>query len=135
MTPATLGLADIPAAIALWHAAGLTRPWNDPAADIALALASPASTIMALHEGGALAATVMVGVDGHRGWVYYLAVAEAHRGRGLARRLMTAAEAWVAVRGVRRMNLMVRADNAAVRGFYDALGYRAADVVVLQRDL
>ncbi len=127
--------AEIPAAVALWSAAGLTRPWNDPVADARRALAGPASTILAAHRDHALIGTVMTGHDGHRGWVYYLAVAVESRHGGVARRLMTAAEAWCTAAGVTRMNLMVRAGNDPVLGFYDRLGYRRSDVVVLQKDL
>lgn len=127
--------AEIPPAAALWEAAGLTRPWNDPIADARRALAGPASTILAARRDGVLVGTVMTGHDGHRGWVYYLAVAvNAQRG-GIARQLMAAAEHWCAVAGVPRLNLMVRAGNTGVLGFYDRLGYRASDVVVLQKDL
>ncbi len=127
--------AEIPAAAALWAAAGLTRPWNDPVADAHRALAGPTSTILAARIDGALIGTVMTGHDGHRGWVYYLAVAETARRTGVARQLMTAAETWCAAHGIARLNLMVRSDNAAAHGFYTRLGYRASDVVVLQRDL
>ncbi len=127
--------ADAPSAIELWRAAGLTRPWNDPAADIALVLASPHATLFGAHDGAGLTGTVMAGVDGHRGWVYYLAVVARARGAGLGRALMQAAEAWCRDRGVARLNLMVRADNAAAAGFYDRLGYARSDVAVWQRDL
>ena len=131
----TLTEADVPAAIALWQAAGLTRPWNNPAADIALVFASPHATLFAAHDAEGLAGTVMAGVDGHRGWVYYLAVAHRLRGSGLGRNLMLAAEDWCRDRGVARLNLMVRADNAAAAGFYARLGYARSDVSVWQRDL
>lgn len=130
-----LAPAEIPAAVALWTAAGLTRPWNDPIADAHRALAGPASTIFAARTTGTLIGTVMTGHDGHRGWVYYLTVAEPARRSGVARQLMAAAENWCAVQGIPRLNLMVRADNAAAHGFYARLGYRASDVMVLQRDL
>lgn len=85
--------AEIAAAAALWAEAGLVRPWNDPHADARRALAAPASTILAARDGGQLVGTAMVGHDGHRGWVYYLAVAVDRRGQGIARVLMVAAEA------------------------------------------
>ncbi|MGD0642818.1 MAG: GNAT family N-acetyltransferase, partial [Roseiarcus sp.] len=78
-----LSVAEIEAAVALWEEAGLLRPWNDPLADIRLALAGPSSTVLAARAGGRLAATVMVGWDGHRGWIYYLAVAREFRRRGI----------------------------------------------------
>lgn len=132
---APLTAVDTPDAVALWQAAGLTRPWNDPAADIMLALASPHAMLFAAHDDTGLAGTVMAGVDGHRGWVYYLAVADRARGQGLGRALMAAAEGWCRDRGLPRLNLMVRVDNAAAAGFYDHLGYARSDVAVWQRDL
>lgn len=131
----TLTEADIPAAIALWQAAGLTRPWNDPEADARRALAAPAATIFAARIAGELIGTAMTGHDGHRGWVYYLAVAVDHQRNGIARRLMIAAEDWCTAQGMPRLNLMVRAGNNLVIGFYHSLGYRTTDVVVLQKDL
>ena len=77
----------------------------------------------------------MVGHDGHRGWVYYLAVADEAQGRGLGRELMVAAEAWLVDRGIPKIQFMVRTDNAAVIEFYDHLGYQRQDVVVLGRRL
>lgn len=124
------------AVIALWRAAGLTRPWNDPAADVALALAGPSSAILAARdEEGRLLGTVMAGFDGHRGWIYYLAVAEAERGRGLGRALVTAAEAWLAAQGAPKIQLMIRAENERVAAFYAALGYEPGDVMVMGKRL
>lgn len=128
-------VTDIASATALWHDVGLTRPWNDPAADARRALAGPASTILGARDNGELAGTVMTGHDGHRGWVYYLAVAASYQRRGVARALMTTAENWCAAAGMPRLNLMVRTGNAPVLGFYARLGYRLSDVVVLQKDL
>lgn len=132
---APLGRAAIPAAVALWQAAGLTRPWNDPIADAERALAGPSSTILAVHHGERLVGTVMVGHDGHRGWVYYLAVADDCRRAGHGRTLMAAGMDWLRAARVPRINLMVRQGNDAVLGFYQALGFRTADVHVLQHDL
>jgi ribosomal protein S18 acetylase RimI-like enzyme len=123
--------ADASEVIALWEACGLTRPWNDPAADFARAVAGPASAILLLHEGDALAASVMVGFDGHRGWVYYLAVAPERRRAGLGRTMMGAAEAWLRTRGAPKIQLMVREDNEAALGFYEALGLERQKVVTL----
>jgi ribosomal protein S18 acetylase RimI-like enzyme len=123
------------AAIALWHDAGLVVPWNDPRADLERALDGPSSTVLAGVQDGALVATAVVGHDGHRGWVYYLAVAPAARGRGLGRAMMDACERWLADRGVPKLNLMVRGGNEPVLGFYDALGYGRDEVVVMSRRL
>lgn len=124
------------AAIALWHNSGLTRPWNDPEADLRRAVSGSTSSVLAaVGDDGCLLATAMVGHDGHRGWVYYLAVDRAARDRGLGRQMMDACEVWVQSRGVPKIQLMVRTTNKAVMGFYEHLGYVDADVTVLGRRL
>ena len=120
-------------AVALWRDAGLTRPWNDPVADLERAVDGPASTVLAAVDGDRLLGTAMVGHDGHRGWVYYLAAAEP--GRGTGRALMAACEAWLRERRIVKLQLMVRRDNDAALGFYGALGYDVVDVTVLGRRL
>ena len=132
---APLGLNDIADLAALWEACGLTRPWNDPASDARLAITGATSTILGLRDGGALIASVMVGFDGHRGWIYYLAVAPDRRRDGLGRKLMDAAEAWLRERGAPKLQLMVRASNAEALGFYEALGLERQEVVTLGRFL
>lgn len=123
-------------AVGLWHTSGLTRPWNDPEADLRRALAGPSSTVLAGQAGdGALLGTAMVGHDGHRGWVYYLCVQPGHRHKGLGRELMHACERWVAQRGIPKLQLMVRQSNPGVVAFYAALGYADSEVVVLGRRL
>lgn len=77
----------------------------------------------------------MVGHDGHRGWVYYVAVAPSVQRRGLGRQMMRACEEWLRSRQVPKIQLMVRAENMAVIGFYRHLGYADAQVVVLGRRL
>lgn len=114
---------EIGAAVELRQACGLTRPWNEPHADARRAIDGPASVILAGFLGQHLAATVMAGADGHRAWVYYLAVSPARRGAGHARAMMTAAEDWARGRGMPKLELMVRDGNEAA-AFYDAIGYR-----------
>jgi ribosomal protein S18 acetylase RimI-like enzyme len=134
-------ITDLPAelsaqAVELWQEAGLTRPWNDPDADLRRAMAGSTSTILAArNDAGSLLGTAMVGHDGHRGWVYYLAVQPSHRRQGVARRLMSACEDWVRERGVLKIQLMVRHANQDVIAFYSALGYVDGEVVVLGRFL
>ena len=133
IAPATA--ADRAAVVALWQTAGLTRPWNDPAADYDLALANPTSVVLLASDGAELAGSVMAGFDGHRGWVYYLAADPDRRKGGIGRALMQAAEQWLRDLGCPRVRLMVRADNLAARGFYQAIGYADQDVVTLGRTL
>lgn len=65
----------------------------------------------------------MVGDDGHRGWIYYLAVAPSRRNDGLGKALCEAAEDWARARGVRKIQLMIRPDNETVRQFYAKADY------------
>lgn len=122
--------------IALWRAAGLTRPWNDPETDYRLALESPASTVLVAEDGGDMpAGAVMVGFDGHRGWVYYLGVTPGRQRQGAGRSLMAAAEAWLKARDCPKIMFMVRTDNLPTRAFYAALGYEDQAVVTMGRRL
>lgn len=127
--------ADTVQLVALWQACALTRPWNDPASDIALALEAAHATILVARDGDRIVGSVMAGFDGHRGWVYYLAVAPDARLAGLGRRLMAAAEAWLRSRGAPKLQLMVREGNDAALRFYHALGMERQDVAVLGRFL
>lgn len=127
--------ADAEAVIALWQACGLTRPWNDPATDFARALDGPCSTVLVARSAGGIDGSVMVGADGHRGWVYYLAVDPERRRGGMGRALMAAAEGWLRERGVPKIQLMVREGNDAALAFYAALGLERQPVVTLGRFL
>ncbi|HYI47080.1 MAG TPA: GNAT family acetyltransferase [Allosphingosinicella sp.] len=127
--------ADEAAVTALWGECGLTRPWNDPARDFRLAAEGTASAILVLRGEAGLAAAIMVGFDGHRGWVYYLAVAPERRREGIGGRMMAAAETWLRARGAPKIQLMVREDNEAALAFYEALGLERQKVVTLGRFL
>ena len=126
---------DTDAVIALWVEAGLVRPWNDPHRDIARKLTEQPELFLVGTVDDELMATAMVGFDGHRGWVYYLAVAPEHRAQGHARALMSEAERLLEERGCPKIMLMVRADNAAVVGMYEGLGYATESTVVMGKRL
>jgi ribosomal protein S18 acetylase RimI-like enzyme len=115
--------ADVATVIALWQACGLTRPWNDPASDIALARRGPHSTVLIGRDGGAIVATAMVGHDGHRGWVYYVATDPDRRAKGYGRAIMNAAEDWLRAAGVPKLQLLVRPENSGVAAFYQSIGF------------
>jgi ribosomal protein S18 acetylase RimI-like enzyme len=135
ISSATLAVApiedgDVTAVVALWERCGLTRPWNDPAADIALARRGAHSTILIGRDGGAIIATAMVGHDGHRGWVYYVATDPEHRGKGHGRAIMKASEEWLRQAGIAKMQLMVRSDNTKVQAFYESIGYDEQERII-----
>ncbi|MHA1524691.1 MAG: GNAT family acetyltransferase [Alphaproteobacteria bacterium] len=126
---------DVAAVIDLWRAAGLINSRNDPHQDLEFARAGPASQVLVGICQGALRAAVLVGHDGHRGVVYYLGVDPGHQKAGLGRQMLHAAEQWLAGRGVWKLNLMLRANNASVAKFYKKMGYEIEDRVVMSRRL
>jgi ribosomal protein S18 acetylase RimI-like enzyme len=130
---APLADADVEAVVALWERCGLTRPWNDPRADIALARRGPNSTILVGKATDTVVASAMVGHDGHRGWFYYVAVDPARQKQGCGRIIMAAAEAWLKARGILKAELMVRPENGAVQAFYAALGYATEPRIVMSK--
>ena len=127
--------ADVEAVVGLWQRCGLIRPWNDPYKDISFARAGGESTVLVGELDGRIAATVMAGHDGHRGMLYYVAVDPAKQGEGLGKAAVKAAEAWLAARGVWKINLLVRAENEKVRGFYETLGYEVNPVLCMARKI
>lgn len=127
--------ADAPAVIALWDAVGLIRPWNDPHRDIERKLSVDDDLFLVATNDDVLTGTVMAGYDGHRGWVNYLAVDPPRQGEGWGRRLMEEAEERLLALGCPKLNLQVRADDAAATGFYRSLGYSVDQVVSLGKRL
>lgn len=114
---------DRAAVVDLWRRGGLTRPWNDPDRDIERKLAdSPWGLLVAVEEEQVIA-VAMVGYDGHRGSVNYLAVDPDRRGRGVGGAVMARAEQLLADRGCPKINLQVRSENADVITFYQQRGY------------
>jgi hypothetical protein len=130
-----LGGGDRVEAVSLWERTGLTRPWNPPDEDFERAVGGPGSAVLGAFDDDRLVATAMVGHDGHRGWVYYLAVDPDAQGTGIGRAMMQAAEAWVREAGIPKIQLMVRSTNTAALDFYDAVGFTVEDTVVLSRRL
>jgi ribosomal protein S18 acetylase RimI-like enzyme len=115
--------ADEDPVVALWAAAGLTRPWNDPHRDIARKKQVQRELFLVAEDDGAVVGTAMAGYDGHRGWVYYLAVAPERQGGGLGRTLMAEAETRLLALGCPKVNVQIRSGNEGVAAFYDRLGY------------
>lgn len=127
--------ADEAAVVALWEAAGLTRPWNDPHKDIARKLRVQPEWFLVAALGGEIVGSVMTGYDGHRGWVNYLAVMSAYRRTGVGRALLSEVERVLGEAGCPKINMQIRGTNDTAMGFYQALGYTTDDVISLGRRL
>ena len=126
---------DEQAVIALWRDCGLTRPWTDPGRDIARKLTEQAELFLVGVHADALIATAMVGFDGHRGWINYLAVAPAFQGKSFGRQMVQEAERLLIARGCPKLNLQVRSSNTKAIAFYRKLGYAQDEVVCFGRRL
>lgn len=123
---------DERAVVALWRECDLVAPYNDPAADFRFARAGACSDVLvAEDEAGSISGSVMVGHDGHRGWLYY--VAATPRGSGIGRQVVEAAEAWLRQRGVVKAQLLVRDTNTRAVAFYEHLGFEIAPRTVMSK--
>ncbi len=126
---------DRRAVVALWEQSGLIVPWNDAAADIDRKLRVQPELFVVGTETGRLVGTAMGGYDGHRGWIYYLAVEPDSRGQGWGRRLVEAVSERLQEQGCVKVNIMVRANNRQVAGFYRRLGFKPDEVICLGKRL
>jgi ribosomal protein S18 acetylase RimI-like enzyme len=127
--------SDQAGVIRLWQDCGLIRPWNDPARDLRTAMRTSDAAVLVGEDAGTIVASVMAGFDGHRGWIYYLAVAQDRRQEGLGRAMFETAQAWLKARGAPKIQLMVRETNEEAIGFYKAMGLEVQPVVTLGRFL
>jgi ribosomal protein S18 acetylase RimI-like enzyme len=127
--------SDESSVIQLWNDCGITRPWNDPAKDIARKLTVQPEMFLVGEFDGSIVASGMFGFDGTRGWVHYLAVAPGRQGESLGRQLMAEGERMLTAMGCPKINLQVRSGNERVIGFYRALGYEPDNTVSLGKRL
>jgi ribosomal protein S18 acetylase RimI-like enzyme len=131
---------DTDAVIALWLEAfpeykDATRPQRNPYLSIANKLATQPELFFVAVKDGAIVGTVMAGYDGHRGWLYSLAVEAAARRLGIGTLLVRHAEAALTARGCPKVNLQVLSAKADVQAFYESLGYVADAVISLGKRL
>jgi ribosomal protein S18 acetylase RimI-like enzyme len=128
-------LADEQAVVTLWQRCDLTRPWNDPHKDIRRKLRVNPELFLVGVLDGQVVGTVMVGYDGHRGWINYLGVLPEHRRQGCARLLMEEAERRLRALGCPKINLQVRNVNRAAVEFYRRIGFVLDDVLSMGKRL
>jgi ribosomal protein S18 acetylase RimI-like enzyme len=116
--------ADRPALLALWtEVLGYTSGHNEPNFALNQKLAAADGLLWVAVTGDRLAGTIMAGYDGHRGWIYSLAVHPECRGRGIGTLLLETAEKALVDRGCAKINLQIRDTNAGVAAFYEKHGF------------
>jgi ribosomal protein S18 acetylase RimI-like enzyme len=97
-------------------------PHNEPAAMLEAKLAVD-DLVFVAERGGKLIGACMAGYDGHRGWLYAVAVLEEHRREGAGAALVNHAVQALKAQGCVKLNLQVRATNTGVAAFYERLGF------------
>ena len=128
--------ADESDVIDLWREVFPSAPArNDPLKDIELKLTEQPELFLVAIVDGLLVGTAMAGFDGHRGWVYYVAVNHAYRRRGIGSALMIEVEAALSQYGCPKLNLQIRSSNADVQAFYESLGYILEDRISMGKQL
>jgi ribosomal protein S18 acetylase RimI-like enzyme len=128
-------LSDKEAVVEVWRTCGLTHPNNDPHKDIARKMKVDPEMFLVCELDGKIIGTVMVGYEGHRGWINYLGVLPGYQGQGLGRELMDRAEAMLVERGCAKINLQIRATNTRVIQFYEGIGFKVDEVVSMGKRL
>ena len=120
----------------LWREVFPDAPsWNHPETDIRRKLAMQPELFVVATIDSKLVGTAMAGYDGHRGWVYYVAVSPKHRRQGIGTALMKKVERDLAELDCPKLNLQVRANNEEVVAFYKKLGYTVEERVSMGKHL
>jgi ribosomal protein S18 acetylase RimI-like enzyme len=126
---------DAAEVIDLWGECGLIVPWNNPETDIDRKYADSPQLFFVGELENKLVASCMAGYDGHRGWIYFLAVKNSQQRKGLATRLVGHVEAELIELGCPKVELMVRKTNDRVISFYKSIGFDPDPVIVLSKRL
>jgi ribosomal protein S18 acetylase RimI-like enzyme len=102
-------------------------PWNKADVAIPAKLAVQPELFLVALDGDQVIGSIMAGYDGHRGWLYAVAVLNSRRCLGVGTALVRSAEEHLRSMGCRKINLQVRTSNVAVIGFYHRLGYEVEE--------
>ncbi len=124
---------DYASVLALWNACGALKPHHDPMRELPFVREATNAELFLAFADERLAGSVLVGHDGHRAWMYRLAVDPAQRGRGHGRALVAQAEAWALARRLPKLMLLIRDGNEGVASFYERLGYGREPRLVMSK--
>ncbi len=121
--------------VQLWKKVGVIRITNDPENDIERKIKHSPDLFLVAEIDGTIAGTVMIGWEGHRGWINYLGVSPEYQGRSIGTNLMKKAEEILRGRGCPKINLMIRKSNQKVIEFYKKLGFLEDEVICIGKRL
>ena len=128
--------ADEDELVKLWRLVFPDAPaHNNPQNDIRMKLGIQPELLFVAVADDQIIGSAMSGFDGHRGWVYYVAVHPEYRRRGIGTALMKKVESAMIDMGCLKLNLQIRADNEHVKLFYESLGYDVEDRISMGKKL
>ena len=128
--------ADESDVVRLWELVFPDAPaHNKPHNDIRMKLGVQPELFFVAIDKDRVIGSAMAGFDGHRGWVYYVAVYPDYRRRGIGSALMSKAEQALKEMGCPKLNLQIRADNHQVQAFYESLGYAVEERISMGKKL
>ena len=117
------------ALIELWRKCNLIVPQNDPIEDIRKKLEFQPDLFLIALLDGKLIGSAMVGYEGHRGWLNYLAVLPDYQNKGYGRKLVEKAIMELERLGCLKLNVQIRESNISAVRFYERLGFKEDHVV------
>jgi ribosomal protein S18 acetylase RimI-like enzyme len=122
--------------VQLWNSVfDYSAPRNRPEASIDRKLAvQDGLFFVAIAEGG-IVGTVMAGYDGHRGWIYSLAVSPGSRRMGIGSAILAHAETELKRLGCVKINLQIMPTNREVVDFYRKNGYRVEERISMGKEI
>ena len=121
--------------IELWGKCDLIRPQNNSKLDIKRKLEVNPELFLVGIIDNKVVASVMGGYEGHRGWVYYLAVDPSYQRNGYGKQIMEAIEVKLSAMGYPKINLLIRTDNGNVVKFYESMGYTTEERISMGKRL
>ena len=110
-------------------------PWNKAAVAIPEKIKVQPELFIVAEDLGDVIGTAMAGYDGHRGWLYTVAVKTEHQRKGVGSLLLAEAELRLTRLGCGKANLQIRAENEAVRAFYRRHGYLVEERISMGKRL
>jgi ribosomal protein S18 acetylase RimI-like enzyme len=128
-------MTDEDSVIQLWIQCNLVVAHNNPMQDVERKLKVNPEWFLVGEVDGQVVGTCMVGYEGHRGWINYLAVRPDLQKHGLGRQFMEHAEKILLGAGCPKINLQIRSTNQEVIRFYERIGYKQDPVVSMGKRL
>ena len=119
----------------LWNECDLVVPWNNPQRDIERKLSVQPNLFLIGLIKDEIIATAMAGYDGHRGWVYYLAVKPKYQNNGFGKLIMEEVEKLLIKMGCPKIDIMVRKTNLDAINFYKSIDYDVDEVITMSKRL